>query len=283
MFRKLSYVVMMVAVFAILIRPFIYKPYFIDVKPCKEEVVTVVPKPKPKEKPLHDVKLPDFANISDIKTKKTAFFEFLRPAVDSQNALILAKRADVKLMLSQVSLDEPLSAEQLQLLAKLAKSYRVNKQASQMQQLHELMAKVDEIPSALVLVQAANESAWGTSRFARIGLNFFGIWCYKKGCGMVPRSRNHGASHEVEAFSSIDEAVKRYLHNINTNNAYAVFRTIRQQLREQEQPLTPQILATGLLPYSERGSDYVIEITDMLRHNSRYLINQPIGSIQASP
>ena len=43
-------------------------------------------------------------------------------------------------------------------------------------------------------MQAANESAWGTSRFARIGLNFFGQWCYSKGCGMVPKRRNTGAA-----------------------------------------------------------------------------------------
>lgn len=91
---------------------------------------------------------------------------------------------------------------------------------------------------------------------------------------MVPNSRNDGANHEVKAFSNLDGAVKHYLHNINTNGAYAMFRTIRQQLREQEQPLIPEILATGLLPYSERGTDYVLELTQMLRHNQQYLVQQ---------
>jgi Bax protein len=119
-------------------------------------------------------------------------------------------------------------------------------------------------------VQAANESAWGTSRFARIGLNFFGVWCYRKGCGMVPGSRNTGAKHEVAAYSSISLGVARYLHNINTNGAYTVFRSIRGQLRDQNQPLAPEILATGLIRYSQRGIDYVLELTDMIRHNQHY-------------
>jgi len=178
----------------------------------------------------------------------------------------------VEFITSQLSLGEPLNEAQIKQMKQLVQQYRVSKRATPLQQAHELSARVDVIPSSLVLVQAANESAWGTSRFARIGLNFFGIWCYKPGCGMVPRSRNEGAKHEVEAFGSVDEAVTRYLHNINTNSAYSVFRTIRKQLREQNQPLIPEILATGLLPYSERGTDYVLELTEMLRHNQKYFV-----------
>ncbi len=73
-------------------------------------------------------------------------------------------------------------------------------------------------------------------------------------------------------FKSLDAAVARYFHNLNSNNAYRVFRTIRFELRAQDQPLNPEVLATGLLPYSERGADYVIDITKMLRQNQQYLI-----------
>ena len=152
----------------------------------------------------------------------------------------------------------------------MLKKYKVRNNYGQLSQIDQLLARIDVVPSSLILVQAANESAWGTSRFARIGLNFFGIWCYKKGCGMVPNGRNDDATHEVQSFKSVDDAVQRYLHNINTNNAYIVFRTIRSQLREQDQPLSPEILATGLLPYSERGAEYVLEITKMIRHNQVY-------------
>ena len=52
------------------------------------------------------------------------------------------------------------------------------------------------------------------------------------------------------------------------------FRTIRLELRSHDQPLNPEILAAGLLPYSERGADYVIDITRMLRQNQQYLIEE---------
>ena len=192
--------------------------------------------------------------------------------------MLLATRMKINTWLEKVSLKSPLSDQELQELNVLVKQYRINKEASTLEQLNKLLLRVDVIPMPLVLVQAANESAWGTSRFSRIGLNFFGIWCYRQGCGMVPGGRNTGAKHEVAAFQSLDEAVASYFKNINSHNAYRIFRTIRYELRTQEQPLSPEILATGLLPYSERGADYVIDITKMLRQNQRYLLEEPISS-----
>lgn len=233
--------------------------------------VTEKPVPKKtKEKPLHNVILPDFAAMKDIPSKKKMFFDFIRPAVIKQNKTILATRATLEHYLEQITLEIGLTAEEEVILKSFVKRYRVSKNSSSLQQIETLLARVDVIPVSLVLVQAANESAWGTSRFARIGLNFFGIWCYQPKCGMVPSGRNAGAKHEVAAFKSVEEAVVGYFNNINTHNAYHIFRTIRAQLRAANQPLSPSILATGLLAYSERGADYIVDITDMLRHNQHY-------------
>lgn len=249
---------------------------FLKVEEASETVEQTVSKKKLKkvakkiEQPLHDVNLPNFAKIRDVKEKKRKFFAFIKPAVAAENKKILAKRVEVERLIEQLTLEQPFSIEDEALVAKLITQYKVSKKFSLLKQLYELQLKVDVIPQALVLVQAANESAWGTSRFARIGLNFFGVWCYSEGCGMVPSSRNSGADHEVAAYSSVKQGVERYLHNINTHRAYNVFRLIRGQLRDQNQPLAPEILATGLTAYSERGADYVLELTEMIRHNRPY-------------
>ncbi|SEL46891.1 Bax protein [Colwellia chukchiensis] len=226
--------------------------------------------PKKVEQPLHNVRLPDFARIVDVKEKKRQFFAFMRPAINAENNKIRAERARVEQLIAELTLEQPLTDEDQQFINGLLKKYKVSKKYSLLRQLYELELKVDVIPPALVLVQAANESAWGTSRFARIGLNFFGVWCYSKGCGMVPSGRNTGAKHEVAAYKSVAEGVARYFQNINTHHAYSVFRAIRRQLREQSQPLAPEILATGLTAYSERGAEYVLELTEMIRHNRQY-------------
>jgi Bax protein len=236
-------------------------------------VPVVVVKEKVVEQPLHDVNIPNFASIRDVKAKKRQFFQYIYPAIVKENGNLLALRLEVLTMIEVLFLEENLLDEQQALLDRLIKKYKVSKKYSLLQQLNELRLRIDVVPIELALVQAANESAWGTSRFARIGLNFFGMWCYKKGCGMVPSGRDTGAKHEVAAFNSVEHGVQRYLHNINTNHAYGVFRTIRGQLRAQKQPLSPQILATGLMRYSIRGTDYVLEITEMIRHNKTYFDN----------
>jgi Bax protein len=274
---KIQTVIKLVLFFALiiaLVAPFTFLKPKVKAKPELPIKIVEVAAPEIKkkvvERPLHNVDIPDFAVIRDIKTKKRQFFQYIYPAIAKENNHIFELRAEVSAMIAALFLEENLSAEQEALLKELVKKYKVSTKYSRLQQLDELMLRVDIIPVELVLVQAANESAWGTSRFARIGLNFFGIWCYQKGCGMVPGGRDVGAKHEVAAFNSLEHAVQRYLHNINTNNAYGVFRTIRGQLRAQEQPLSPEVLATGLLRYSIRGTDYVLEITEMIRHNQVY-------------
>jgi len=285
LFRLLVCIVLVIGIVA----PFTFlEPKTIVVvveAPAEPVVVVIAPKVVKKvkviEKPLHQVKLPDFSSINDIPTKKRKFFNFIRPAVEAKNKQLLEDRNKLEYWQGQISLGLGLvEAEQAELQA-LIKAYRINEQASTLQQINDLLERVDVIPTSLVLVQAANESAWGTSRFARIGLNFFGIWCYKKGCGMVPGGRDTGAKHEVAAFKSVDTSISGYFNNINKHNAYHVFRTIRAELRAQNQPLNPEILATGLLPYSQRGTQYVLDISDMLRHNQRYFVkenNQNISS-----
>lgn len=259
----------LVFIFA-LIKPLLEQEKFKKVIVTEEEVTKEEPTPFV-ELPLHNVDLPKFSNILDVKEKKRQFFNFLRPAVIAENKRILALRAQLQGIINKQTEQIQLTTAEHKQIASLAIKYKIKKSLSEFDKTSALLNRVDIVPSALVLVQAANESAWGTSRFARIGLNFFGIWCYKKGCGMIPKGRDAGLRHEVAAFDSVEHSVKHYLHNINTNHAYHVFREIRAQLHQQNLPLTADILATGLLPYSERGTDYIVEITEMIRHNKRYL------------
>ncbi len=277
MLKFIIKVLFFTVVVAALIAPFSFlKPrYVAPIETSRSDVVT---QPPTIEAPLHHVKFPDFERINDTKTKKRLFFDFIRPAVVKENQRLRQVRKNIDQIVNQLATGQPLTAAQQSTFDTLIKKYKVNEKATPLKQAYELYNRVDVVPAPLVLVQAANESAWGTSRFAQIGLNFFGIWCYQEGCGMVPRARNEDATHEVEAFSSVDEAVQRYLHNINSHNAYSVFRTIRKQLREQEQPLVPEVLATGLLPYSERGVDYVTELTEMLRHNEQFFVKPEVNT-----
>ena len=133
--------------------------------------------------------------------------------------------------------------------------------------IDELLVRVDIIPVSLALAQAANESAWGTSRFAREGNNIFGQWCFDEGCGLVPGQRADDASHEVRSFSSVEASVRAYFRNLNTNPTYEYLRELRAQMRMKGKPLDSRALAQGLLRYSERGHVYISELYDIIRVN----------------
>ena len=83
----------------------------------------------------------------------------------------------------------------------------------------------------------------------------------------MPNARASGAKHEVRKFSSPAESVKAYVHNINTHRAYRLLRSIRQQAVNSGTPISGELLADGLLNYSERREDYVAEIKGMIRSN----------------
>ena len=167
--------------------------------------------------------------------------------------------------------DMELHASDEENLNALAEQYKVNVTSWSVESIDKLLMSVDVIPQELVLVQAANESAWGTSRFARKGYNFFGLWCFQKGCGFVPSRRNEGAEHEVAKFKDLPQAVSTYLTNLNRHPAYARLRDIRHQLRDKQQPVTAEALADGLMSYSERGQAYIDELNDMIRINRVYI------------
>jgi len=197
--------------------------------------------------------------------RKAAFFDYLEPIVAAKNAEILKDRAALKTMSSDLDTQGSLSARQLDRLDSLAQKYALEEDSSApAQRLRVLLRRADIVPLPLVLVQAAKESGWGTSRFAREANNLFGQWCYTRGCGMVPDRRSAGAKHEVKAFDSVDEAVAAYLYNINTGRAYQRLREIRASLRRAGEKPSAMALADGLLFYSQRREEYVNEVKRMI-------------------
>jgi|TARA_B110000211_G_C14068625_1_gene548865 Bax protein len=199
-----------------------------------------------------------------VKEKKANFFNFLSPLIQKANADVLKQRE--KLLSIQQSLSN-LNSQQADTLAALAKTYKVSDELPPEVQVKALDKKINTIPASLVLAQAANESAWGTSRFAQEGNNYFGQWCFSKGCGIVPNSRNSGANHEVADFDTPLDSVKSYIKNLNRHASYKTLREIRQEAIDNNQPVTGVALAEGLIGYSERREEYVEEIQNMIRYN----------------
>lgn len=218
--------------------------------------------------------LPDFASFEDTQAKKQAFFNFLLPIIYNANQEILLERAIAEQWISKPN---HLSSAKRKKLDKILVKYRITTDEPATQQ-QLLLEHINIIPPSLVLAQAANESAWGTSRFAVEGNNLFGQWCYDAGCGLIPGERNHSATHEVRVFKSPAESVASYMRNLNSHPQYKDLRQLRKQLVEQKETISGLVLAEGLIGYSERREAYVEEIQAMIRYNRLQTLDEhPLG------
>lgn len=214
--------------------------------------------------PLGPSAAPNFDDYAAGDARKAAFFAYMVPLVEQENAAILSSR---ERLLAIQEHGAPGWAERRWLL-QLAERYELEEfDPTEAADRAQLIKRLDVVPPSIALAQAANESAWGTSRFARLGNNYFGQWCFVAGCGLVPEARNAGASHEVAAFASVRESVRRYMNNINTHPAYADLRSRRASLRNEGNSISGLALAPTLIRYSERGQEYVNELQAMIRGN----------------
>jgi Bax protein len=129
----------------------------------------------------------------------------------------------------------------------------------------KLLTRVDVVPLSLLLAQAANESAWGTSRFAREGNNYFGISCGQPGCGLYPNNKPRKGVMQLKKFPSPHASVETYIQTLNTNRHYEQLRKMRADLRQKQKEIDGATLASGLKAYSERGNAYVREIKGLIK------------------
>ena len=221
------------------------------------------------------------AEYVDVKLKKKRFFEYLLPMITITNAQVLQDRRKLLTLHKRYTQSAELSLSDLSQLTVISNKYKLTfdsqeEMTNPQTHIENLLTKVDLIPASLILAQSANESAWGTSRFAVEANNYFGMWCFTPGCGVKPARRTPGLTHEVAKFDSVQAGVSSYVLNLNTNTAYTELRQIRTNLRLANAEITGLALAEGLERYSERGQAYVEEIQSMIRFNKLEAFNQTL-------
>ncbi|GHA38261.1 glucosaminidase domain-containing protein [Photobacterium aphoticum] len=220
---------------------------------------------------------PDFAAMGDVKQKKTAFFAYLQPMIDRENSTIAHNRGLLEHYFTQHPAPSHGGNAPTEFLENIASQYQLPIPTAGVNAAWQqaILARVDQIPAALVMSQAAIESAWGTSRFAVEANNYFGQWCYTQGCGLFPHQEKGGHFHEVQRFANTQAAVDAYFTNVNTNPAYQALRDIRAEQRAAGTPITSDAaanaMAQGLIHYSQIGEKYVQEIRAMIHDDRQYM------------
>ncbi len=210
---------------------------------------------------------PDFAAYPAGEARKAAFFDYLGPLVDEENARWMRERERLLALRAALIAGRPIGKRDRIWLEAQSALFGVDRHESLPDQISALLLHVGRVPRSLALAQAAKESAWGTSRFATDGYNYFGQRCYDKGCGLIPESRGKGAKFEVRRFDSPRESVASYLMNINSHPEYEGFRAYRARQRAAGNPLRGIPAAEHLSQYSERRQAYVDEIQSLIHFN----------------
>ena len=119
----------------------------------------------------------------------------------------------------------------------------------------------------LLLAQAALESGWGNSRFARVGKNLFGIRTYDlKEPHMLPS--NNPKKWGVKVYQHECDSVFNYITILNNGSAYKRYRELREDGIDN-----PYILVETLDAYAS-DKNYFSKIKSILtKIRSEYKIN----------
>ena len=212
----------------------------------------------------------DNFNFENISGSKGDFIKTLLPLISYQNQKILLEREKIFELRSNLLNNKTLTNDNLAYLNKIAKKYNIKiSNKHKIDLVDEILISVDIIPNSIVLAQAANESAWGTSRFAKEYNAFFGEYTYDFSKGVIPLNREEGKKHLVKSFSSFDKSVESYFKNINSHRAYKKFRLIRKLMRDKNNFSNVSLLVETLNSYAE-DDNYIGTINSIIESNNLY-------------
>jgi Bax protein len=206
---------------------------------------------------------PDFSAIGLTDERKQAFIHWLLPLILHENAEIAAQRREA-VHLYGVWQKKRLSLAQKEWLTNVAMNYGVQvDEGFNLSFWQNLLHRLDVLPPSLVLTQAAIETGWGTSRIAKEANNYFGMMCFKKGCGVAAK----GMNGEFRRYAKAQDSVESYMRLLNISGIYRAARMERMKNRLLGEEPSGMQMAKTLLSYSELGSRYVKFMIQIMHDN----------------
>jgi len=212
-----------------------------------------------KVKPIYLTKLPkDLKTLGDTKKKRELFIKIVLPLILDENEKIIQDRKKLFKILGK---NFNTVGERVWL------KRRFNEYKIEDKDLSKLKMRMDIIPVSIALAQAANESGWGTSRFALEGNALFGQWTWSKK-GISPKNKDPDQNHKILQFQILKASVRAYKNNLNTHNAYREFREARAKLKQEDSVVDGLKLTKYLKNYAAIGEKYVAILEDIIEKNS---------------
>ncbi len=206
--------------------------------------------------------IPDIlGEMEDSTQLKNDFVSLILPLVLIANEEIREQRKFVASLNIKRIADIKITKEEIQHLKFLTEQYRCGDA-----KVGCLLDRIQPVPVTLTVAQAAIESGWGRSRFARQANALFGQWAGESNHQtIVARESRDGTIIRLRAFNSLLESVRAYMLNLNTHNAYKEFRYQRITFFKGE--ISFQDLLKNLQAYAEK-KDYAELLESIIIDNN---------------
>jgi len=200
------------------------------------------------------------------------FVAYFLPQVRRVNLDILFQRAHLLNIRKKLKAGKGLSKHELYFLSNMAKWYKLPADTPAATELRQkvferielCVERCDVIPEKLVLAQAIVESGWGRSAAALKTKNFFGLTQRRANNFVVTRSET--TTYYLKSYSTLNEGLKDYMRTINSHAAYKKFRYMRGIMRRAGKEPDAELLAVGLIRWSELRELYIEKLQMVIRN-----------------
>jgi Bax protein len=192
--------------------------------------------------------------LAEVEAERAAFEEILAKFAQPPRRLNFDKEADDYSRLAGLTQND------IYFLQNLCRKYRAYGVAA-------LRRRINPVPVSLIMAQGALESSWGGSRFSLERNNLFGVLSWNKELAESDGIED-GKAYSGVAYASLIDSVRSYILMLNRVPAYNKLRQIR------EETMDSLALANGLLRYSNRGSDYVADVAQLIKSNDLQIYDQ---------
>ena len=117
------------------------------------------------------------------------------------------------------------------------------------------------VPYEMIIGQAALESGWGSSRFAKQANNLFGIRTFTESVPhLIPQGIDKWPGWGVRVFASKCDSVKEYVRLLNEHPAYEKFRELRKKTKDSLQLIKTLDAFSTTKYYDERVARMIYKI-----------------------
>ena len=223
-------------------------PHLTEKKPVPRVFVQSVPK--------------DFNKEKFDEVRPALFYEMLLPVVLKANEALIAEREQVLRLKKEFDEKGDLTQESMDELKKWIERYDVKLSDDLDTLFNTLIPRVDGVTPTLLLTMAAEDSGFGTSRYAREYNAIFNQRDWD-GKGAIPdEKQKEGPQYRIKIFPSLYEAVLSEIHYLNTNGYFENYRIARAKYRRTDNMMRGYSIAHLLINFPYRPMKY----PDILKH-----------------